>query len=127
MNYRAMSADRALKQFDSLFEFAPKVSRMDAVDNILPKSYLHEVLPFVNTPDNVSLFYEVKADLSESDVQTLAKARVKIIQPGIESLATSTLKLMKKGTSAFRNLCLLKFCAMYDIEPAWNLLIGFPG
>jgi ribosomal peptide maturation radical SAM protein 1 len=127
MNYRAMSADRALKQFDSLFQFAPKVSRMDAVDNILPKSYLHEVLPFVNTPDNVSLFYEVKADLSESDVQTLAKARVKIIQPGIESLATSTLKLMKKGTSAFRNLCLLKFCAMYDIEPAWNLLIGFPG
>jgi hypothetical protein len=68
-----MSADRALKQFDSLFQFAPKVSRMDAVDNILPKSYLHEVLPFVNTPDNVSLFYEVKADLSESDVQTLGE------------------------------------------------------
>lgn len=127
MAYRAMSPDRALKQFDSLFEFAPQVSRIDAVDNILPKSYLHEVLPHLKTPENVSLFYEVKADLSESDVQTLAKARVKIIQPGIESLATSTLKLMKKGTSAFRNLALLKFCAMYDIEPAWNLLIGFPG
>ncbi len=127
MAYRAMSPDRALKQFDSLFEFAPRVSRMDAVDNILPKSYLHEVLPHLKTPENVSLFYEVKADLSESDVQTLAKARVKIIQPGIESLATSTLKLMKKGTSAFRNLALLKFCAMYGIEPGWNLLIGFPG
>lgn len=127
MAYRAMSPDRALKQFDSLFEFAPKVSRMDAVDNILPRNYLHEVLPYMKTPDNLSLFYEVKADLSESDVQTLAKARVKIIQPGIESLATSTLKLMKKGTSSFRNLLLLKFCAMYDIEPAWNLLIGFPG
>lgn len=127
MAYRAMSPDRALKQFESLFEFAPQVSRMDAVDNILPKSYFQEVLPHIKTPDNVSLFYEVKADLSESDVQTLAKARVKIIQPGIESLATSTLKLMKKGTSAFRNLALLKFCAMYGIEPAWNLLIGFPG
>lgn len=127
MAYRAMSPDRALKQFDSLFEFAPRVSRMDAVDNILPKSYFHDVLPYMKTPENLSLFYEVKADLSESDVQMLAKARVKIIQPGIESLATSTLKLMKKGTSAFRNLALLKFCAMYDIEPAWNLLIGFPG
>ena len=127
MAYRAMSPDLALKQFDSLFEFAPKVSRIDAVDNILPKSYLHDVLPNLKTPENVALFYEVKADLSESDVQTLAKARVKIIQPGIESLATSTLKLMKKGTSAFRNLALLKFCAMYGIEPAWNLLIGFPG
>ncbi len=127
MAYRAMNPDRALKQFESLFEFAPRVSRLDAVDNILPKSYLQEVLPFIRTPENLSIFYEVKADLSESDVQVLAKARVKIIQPGIESLATSTLKLMKKGTSAFRNLSLLKFCAIYDIEPAWNLLIGFPG
>jgi hypothetical protein len=24
---------------------------------------------------------------------------------------------MKKGTSAFRNLALLKFCSMYDIAP----------
>jgi len=127
MAYRAMSPDRALKQFDSLFEYAPKVSRMDAVDNILPKSYLHDVLPYLKTPENLSLFYEVKADLSESDVQMLAKARVKIIQPGIESLATSTLKLMKKGTSAFRNLSLMKYCALYDIVPMWNLLIGFPG
>ena len=127
MAYRAMPPELALKQFETLFEFAPHVSRIDAVDNILPKNYIHEVLPHIKTPDNVSLFYEVKADLSESDVQTLAKARVKIIQPGIESLATSTLKLMKKGTSAFRNLALLKFCAMYEIEPSWNLLIGFPG
>jgi len=127
MAYRAMTPDLALKQFDSLFKFAPQVSRLDAVDNILPKSYLSDVLPFINTPQNVSIFYEVKADLSESDMQVLAKARVKHIQPGIESLATSTLKLMKKGTSAFRNLALLKFCSRYDIDPAWNLLIGFPG
>ena len=127
MAYRAMSPELALKQFDSLFEFAPKVTHLDAVDNILPKSYLQEVLPLVKTPESMSIFYEVKADLSESDVQVLAKARVKKIQPGIESLATTTLKLMKKGTTAFRNLCLLKFCAIYGIEPGWNLLIGFPG
>jgi ribosomal peptide maturation radical SAM protein 1 len=127
MSYRAMNPELALKQFDSLFTYAPRVSRLDAVDNILPREYLRDVLPFVQTPENVEIFYEVKADLTESDVQVLAKARVKHIQPGIESLATSTLKLMKKGTSAFRNLALLKFCSMYDIAPAWNLLIGFPG
>ena len=127
MGYRAMNPELALKQFDSLFMYAPKVSRLEAVDNILPREYLKDVLPFVKTPENVEIFYEVKADLTESDVQVLAKARVKHIQPGIESLATSTLKLMKKGTSAFRNLALLKFCSMYDIRPAWNLLIGFPG
>jgi ribosomal peptide maturation radical SAM protein 1 len=127
MGYRAMNPELALKQFDSLFTYAPAVSRLDAVDNILPREYLRDVLPFVQTPENVEIFYEVKADLTESDVQVLAKAQVKNIQPGIESLATSTLKLMKKGTSAFRNLALLKFCLMYDISPAWNLLIGFPG
>jgi ribosomal peptide maturation radical SAM protein 1 len=127
MAYRAMSPDLALKQFDSLFQFAPRVSRMDAVDNILPRNYISDVLPYVKTPENVSMFYEVKADLSEEDVEVLAKARVKFIQPGIESLATSTLKLMKKGTSAFRNICLLKFCAVYGVEPGWNLLVGFPG
>ena len=127
MGYRAMSPDLARKQFDSLFKFAPAVSHLEAVDNILPKSYLHEVLPLVETPDTMSIFYEVKADLSEQDVQVLAKARVTKIQPGIESLATSTLKLMKKGTTAFQNLALLKNCLAYGVEPAWNLLIGFPG
>jgi len=127
MAYRSMRPDLALKQFDSLFNFAPRVSRLEAVDNILPKNYISEVFPFVKTPESVSMFYEVKADLSESDIKVLAKARVKSIQPGIESLNTSTLKLMKKGTSAFRNLSLLKFCSTYDIKPAWNLLIGFPG
>jgi ribosomal peptide maturation radical SAM protein 1 len=127
MAYRAMNPDLALNQFASLFEFAPKVTRLDAVDNILPKNYFQDVLPFVKTPPSMSIFYEVKADLSEADVQVLAQARVKFIQPGIESLATTTLKLMKKGTTAFRNLCLMKYCAVYGIEPGWNLLIGFPG
>lgn len=127
MAYRAMTPNLAIQQFDSLFEFAPTVTRIDAVDNILPKNYIQEVLPLLNTPESMSIFYEVKADLSESDVQILSQARVKIIQPGIESLATTTLKLMKKGTTAFRNLTLMKYCAVYDIEPAWNLLIGFPG
>jgi ribosomal peptide maturation radical SAM protein 1 len=127
MAYRAMAPELALKQFDSLFSFAPTVSKIEAVDNILPKSYLREVLPLINTPESMSIFYEVKADLSEQDVQVLAKARVQSIQPGIESLATSTLKLMRKGTSSFQNLVLLKYCLMYGVKPAWNLLIGFPG
>jgi magnesium-protoporphyrin IX monomethyl ester (oxidative) cyclase len=93
----------------------------------LPKNYLKEVLPYLEPPSHISIFYEVKADLSEEDVQVLANARVTQIQPGIESLATSTLKLMKKGTNAFQNIALLKNCAQYGISPGWNLLIGFPG
>jgi magnesium-protoporphyrin IX monomethyl ester (oxidative) cyclase len=75
----------------------------------------------------MAIFYEVKADLSESDLAVLADSGVKFVQPGIESLATSTLKLMKKGTTAFQNLRLLKLCSTYGIHPLWNLLVGFPG
>lgn len=127
MAYRAMSPELAVRQFEALFKFSPQVRRLEAVDNILPKNYLQDVLPLLNTPPEVSMFYEVKADLNDQEMEVLAKARVKAIQPGIESLATSTLKLMKKGTSVFTNLLLLKNCARLDIDPSWNLLIGFPG
>lgn len=127
MNYRLMRPENAVKIITSLFKYSSRCSRISSVDNILPKEYLKEVLPFLETPKTMSLFYEVKSDLSEEDVQTLANARVKSIQPGIESLATSTLKLMKKGSTAFQNIRLLKNCLMYDVSPEWNLLIGFPG
>ena len=127
MAYRSMNADLALEQFKDLFEYASDCSIYQCVDNILPKNYLKEVLPFIEPPPNSTIFYEVKADLQEEDMRVLAKARVKEIQPGIESLATSTLKLMKKGTTAFHNVTLLKHCVTYDVRPHWNLLIGFPG
>lgn len=127
MAYRSMSAERAIRLFEGLFQYSDKVSRLEAVDNILPKSYLKDVLPFLNTPPDMSIFYEVKADLSEQDIEVLARAGVKHIQPGIESLATTTLKLMKKGTTAFQNVGLLKWLALYGVHPAWNLLVGFPG
>lgn len=127
MGYRAMAPEKALDQFRSLFKYSSRCSRYESVDNILPRNYLKEVLPALTTPPNVELFYEVKADLVESDFKVLSDARVKSIQPGIEALATSTLKLMRKGTSVFQNLMLLKNCAHYGIRPAWNLLLGFPG
>lgn len=127
MGYRAMKPTLAIELFDSLFKHSGTVTRLMGVDNILPKNYLTEVLPFLNTPPDMDIFYEVKADLSEQDVAKLARARVRHIQPGIEALATTTLKLMKKGTTAFQNLKFLKSCVLYGVEPVWNLLVGFPG
>jgi magnesium-protoporphyrin IX monomethyl ester (oxidative) cyclase len=128
MNFRAMAADQAIAQFESLFRYAPRAQRLrlQCVDNIMPKSYLAEVFPFIATPPNVGIFYEVKADLTEEDMRSLDRARVRWIQPGIEALATSTLKLMRKGTSSYQNIRLLQLCTLYDVWPYWNLLVGFP-
>jgi magnesium-protoporphyrin IX monomethyl ester (oxidative) cyclase len=127
INYRSMRTERAFTLFNNLFQHAGRVRELQSVDNILPKSYLTDVLPYLDTPPSVFMFYEVKADLSEDDFRVLARARVTRIQPGIEALNTSTLKLMRKGTSVFQNLQFLMNAVRYGIEPAWNLLIGFPG
>lgn len=127
MNYRSMRPEMAFRVFNDLFRHADRVSEFQSVDNILPKSYLTDVLPYLDTPEGSRLFYEVKADLTEQDFQVLARSRVLRIQPGIEALNTSTLKLMRKGTSVFQNLQFLINALRYGVEPAWNLLIGFPG
>lgn len=127
ISYRSMRPEQAFVMFNDLFRHASRVGEMESVDNILPKSYFTDVLPYLDTPPEMSMFYEVKADLDEDDFRALAKARVLRIQPGIEALNTSTLKLMRKGTSVFQNLSFLINAKRYDIRPAWNLLIGFPG
>ena len=127
MGYRAMSPQRAVTTIQRLLRYADRCREFGSVDNILAKNYLREVLPVLRPPAGVTLAYEVKANLTEADVRTLAAARVTKIQPGIEALATSTLKLMRKGSNAFQNLDLLKSCVRHGVQPFWNLLVGFPG
>jgi magnesium-protoporphyrin IX monomethyl ester (oxidative) cyclase len=127
MAYRAMPAPDAVQQFRHLFGYADRARKLDCVDNIMPREYVRTVLPEVEAPARMRIFYEVRADLDEDELRTLARAGVRRIQPGIEALATSTLKLMKKGTTSFRNLVFLKHCRAQGIVPAWNLLVGFPG
>ena len=127
MTYRAMNPENAIELFKSLFKYHPRSSYFFCVDNILPTTYIKDVLPHLNSPENSTIFYEVKADLSEEDLKVLSQAKANCIQPGIESLATSTLKLMKKGTSSFQNLTLMKNSLLNDVELVWNILIGFPG
>jgi magnesium-protoporphyrin IX monomethyl ester (oxidative) cyclase len=128
INYRAMEANTAREFVEDLFRrYAHRVDIFVSADNILPKEYLTDFLPQLNIPPNVSIFYEVKADLKEEEFKTLAKAHVFKVQPGIESLASSTLRLMRKGTTAFGNIQFLRWSVQYGIEPIWNLLVGFPG
>lgn len=127
MGYRSMRSERALALIRSLFKYSPRVRRLECVDNIMPKEYLEDVFPRLETPPGMTIFYEVKADLAAGDLAVLSRAGVKSLQPGIEALATSTLKLMKKGTSAFGNIRFLEDCVRHDVYPEWNLLVAFPG
>jgi ribosomal peptide maturation radical SAM protein 1 len=102
--------------------------QFEAVDNILDKRYLDEVFPLVREAGwSYSFFYEVKADLRPEQVHALRRAGVQQIQPGIESLSTSVLRLMRKGTRAAQNVNLLRSARAAGVDVSWNWIWGFPG
>lgn len=123
MAFRAKSPARAVSEFEELQQ-RYGVRRFYASDNILDRRYIDEVLPRLEEK-KLDVFYETKSNLTESDVAQLARAGVRRIQPGIESLSTDLLRRMNKGAPAYRNLELLKWCRTYDVHPLWFLMYGF--
>jgi ribosomal peptide maturation radical SAM protein 1 len=126
MTFRSKSAPRVLAEMHALVQ-QYGVPRIEVVDNILDMQYFKTVLPHLAAHPEADIFYEVKANLSREHIQLLARANIKWIQPGIESLSDHTLALMRKGTTALQNIQLLKWCATYGIRVGWNYLYGFPG
>ncbi len=127
MRFRSKSAERAFAELHDLRE-RHGIDSFNVVDNILDMGYFKSLLPMLAAyPDRPALFYEVKANLSLQQVALLAAAGVDRIQPGLESMSDHVLKLMRKGTTALRNVQLLKWCREHDVRADWNLLFGFPG
>jgi ribosomal peptide maturation radical SAM protein 1 len=127
MAYRSKSPDRVhaeLRRQSARYQIA----NFEAVDNILDMRYLEALCePLIEERVDYRLFYEVKSNLKRAQLRTLARAGVRVIQPGIESLSTHVLKLMRKGSTMLQNVRVLKWSHYYGITVAWNLLTGFPG
>lgn len=125
--FRAKSPQRVR---DELAELASRYRcfQFQAVDNIMDTAYLRDFFALlVESGDDYEFFYEVKSNLTREQIKTLHKGGVRRIQPGIESLNSHVLKLMRKGVTAIQNVNTLRWSLYYDIEAAWNLLYGFPG
>ena len=126
MAYRAMQPRQAIATFEQLFQHAAKCRVFECVDNIMPIDYPESVFPHITAPASTTIYYEVKADLTAADLASMARAGVRFIQPGIEALATPSLRALKKGTNAVGNVLLLRNCLALGVMPLWNLLIGIP-
>jgi ribosomal peptide maturation radical SAM protein 1 len=127
MAFRAKSAGRVLAELERQ-KTRYGVGRFLAVDNIMSYEYFRDLLPMLKARNpGVSLFYEIKSNLKRSQVELLRDAGVFALQPGIESLNSHVLHLMRKGVTGIQNVQLLRLCREYGIEIAWNLLYGFPG
>lgn len=129
MKFRSKSQARAIAELDELTERYASygIDKVAAVDNILDTAYFREFLPaLAERRSGIELFYEVKANLRREQVVLLKQAGVTVIQPGIESLSTHVLTVMRKGVRAIQNVQLLKWCKELGISANWNLLFGFP-
>jgi ribosomal peptide maturation radical SAM protein 1 len=127
MAFRAKSPERVEKELSTLarryrsFDF-------EAVDNILDPAYLETLFERLAAAEtSYNIFYEVKANLSRSQLETLWRGGVRAIQPGIESLSSHVLRLMRKGVRAAQNVNLLRWATYFGMRVTWNLLWGFPG
>jgi len=127
MAFRAKSAERVYAELErQMTRYG--VGRFLAVDNIMSNHYFRDLLPMLKRRNpGVTLFYEIKSNLRRDQVELLRDAGVTALQPGVESLSSHVLRLMRKGVTAIQNVQLLRFCREYGIEIAWNLLYGFPG
>jgi ribosomal peptide maturation radical SAM protein 1 len=127
MTFRSKSPAEAAGQLRRLSS-RYKIVNFEAVDNILDYRYLEQLcVPLAQEKLDFRIFYEIKANLSPAQLRTMARAGINSIQPGIESLNSHILALMRKGVTMLRNVRLLKWAYYYGMKTSWNLLTGFPG
>ena len=127
MDFRDKPAAQAARELLALAE-EWGTRQIHLTDNIMPRQYVDELFPVLAQADPpVELYYEVKANLGPAQVDAMASGGVVAIQPGIESLASDVLRLMRKGVSAHQNIALLRTCRGIAIDVQWGIIYGFPG
>jgi ribosomal peptide maturation radical SAM protein 1 len=127
IKYRQKSPELAIKELSKLLLTHPS-KRVLMVDNIMPQEYFRTLLPaLAEKLPGLNIFYEQKANLTLAKLRALADSGITVIQPGIESLSSDLLSLMRKGVSAIQNVNLLRYAVSVDVSVMWNILYGIPG
>lgn len=127
-DYREKNTERLVKEIEQLIQEHPSVEICVLTDNILSRKLIKE-LPVALSKRKIKLKFsaEIKSNITEEDIRSLATIGFFQLQPGIESLQDDLLEIMNKGCRAIKQIETLKFCDTYNVFVAWNLLCGFPG
>jgi ribosomal peptide maturation radical SAM protein 1 len=126
MGFRERSADRVIDELRVLTERYP-TNKIAMTDNIMPFRYHKILIPRLRDElPGLHIFYEQKANLTLDQVYGLYQAGNFVIQPGIESLSSHLLEMMRKGVKARQNIALLRYARCVGMGLKWNLLYAFP-
>lgn len=127
MTFRSESGSRAVEQIVGAVR-RHRTPNVAVVDNIMDRAYFDDALPALASLDaDLLIFYEIRSDLSADEVRALAAAGIRIVQPGIESLGTTPLRLMRKSSTGAKQVQVLRDLHTEDVSVTWNYLYGFPG
>jgi magnesium-protoporphyrin IX monomethyl ester (oxidative) cyclase len=127
MDFRAKSAGRVIHELDYLAT-RHGIRNFNIVDNILDMGYIQSLLPHLALEGApYRLFFETKANLRRDQVEAIANAGIRRLQPGIETMHDGVLHLIDKGTTALQNVRLLTWARELGVFITWNFLWDVPG
>lgn len=125
--YRWKTAEKMLKE----------VRQQSATHQCLDFCFTDNALPpkeagiFFNSlaaeETDYDFFAEVRIITDPDTPQRYRRGGLSTVQVGIESLSSSLLKKMKKGSTAIENIAAMRQCAEANIQLDGNLIIEFPG
>jgi ribosomal peptide maturation radical SAM protein 1 len=127
MEFRAKEPQQVVSMLETL---SRRYGRLDfnAIDNIMAPEYTEQLFGKLSEiKSDIRLHYEIRPHFRREQLARMRSGGLISVQPGIESLSTHVLKLMKKHSTGMRNLELMKWCTYYDINNLYNILVGFAG
>jgi ribosomal peptide maturation radical SAM protein 1 len=126
MDFRSKSANRVISELEGL-STKYGIRKFNIVDNIMDLAYIQDLAPRITSDTPYTLFFETKVNLKRSQMERIAAAGIRRLQPGVESMHDEILRLVDKGTTALQNIQLLKWAREIGIFITWNFLWDVPG
>jgi ribosomal peptide maturation radical SAM protein 1 len=127
MEFRAKRVDAVLEMLETLSR-RYGVLHFDAIDNIVATEYIDDLFgQLAKSNTDIKIHYEVRPYLSREQLGNMKRGGLFSVQPGIESLSTHVLKLMKKFSTGINNLAFIKWCTYFSINNLYFILTGFAG
>ena len=125
--YRSKSHERIIKELDSLSDQFQILS-ISFMDNLLPAKNLEGLFKRIyGLGKDFNMFSEIRATTSCEVLEAMGAAGMREVQVGIESLSSSLLKKINKGTTAIDNLEIMKNCEQARMPNiTGNIILNFP-
>lgn len=97
------------------------------VDSVQPTKLSSLAATLIKSPYSYNFYLSLRADISDSQFESLVRAGMKYTLFGIESFSDDTLRRMNKGATVIDNISSLRTAKRFDVLTSFNIISPFPG